>query len=221
MKSCFKDLVAAFISLAGVSSLDAEVFKSSYVATQSQDYKLVTEMLVGPGVALHPSGKKIEQTHVDQIGIFSNLVAKAIPSFTNGVIISNGRITLGASLSNVYSNCSSEWLNERISDTPCADNDANEYFKSALKGRKLYDPAGLILYIQPKNKTINIPFVMASEEFYGGATTPSSPTQNKYEGYSDKFAFFLQEIGEASEAVHDPETLMTRNIAQLPKGGDV
>ena len=43
MKSCFKDLVAAFISLAGVSSLDAEVFKSSYVATQSQDYKLVTE----------------------------------------------------------------------------------------------------------------------------------------------------------------------------------
>ena len=224
--------LAVLVSLTVMSSAKAEVFESTYSVTQSQgDYELITDMLVGPGVALRPSGHKIDQTEPFQIGIFSNLVAQVIPSFTNGVILSNGIITDGPSLENAYP--AKEWDDEGISLQPCSDRDINEYFKEDLLVNDLYDPAGLVLYIQPKNKTINIPFVMASEEFYLGSYVPDSPSQEAYEDWSDKFAFFLQELGTASECLDaegnvtasamqkSNEMLMTNNIARLPGGGDV
>ena len=224
--------LAVLVSLTVMSSAKAEVFKSTYSVTQSQgDYELITDMLVGPGVALRPSGHKIDQTEPFQIGIFSNLVAQVIPSFTNGVILSTGIITDGPSLENAYP--AKEWDDEGISLQPCSDRDINEYFKEDLLVNDLYDPAGLVLYIQPKNKTINIPFVMASEEFYLGSYVPDSPSQETYEDWSDKFAFFLQELGTASECLDaegnvtasamqkSNEMLMTNNIARLPGGGDV
>ena len=224
--------LAVLVSLTVMSSAKAEVFESTYSVTQSQgDYELITDMLVGPGVALRPSGHMIDQTEPFQIGIFSNLVAQVIPSFTNGVILSNGIITDGPSLENAYP--AKEWDDEGISLQPCSDRDINEYFKEDLLVNDLYDPAGLVLYIQPKNKTINIPFVMASEEFYLGSYVPDSPSQEAYEDWSDKFAFFLQELGTASECLDaegnvtasamqkSNEMLMTNNIARLPGGGDV
>ena len=213
-----------------MSPANAEVFESTYSVTQSQgDYELITDMLIGPGVALRPSGHKIDQTQHYQIGIFSNLVAQVIPSFTNGVILSTGIITDGPSLEN--EDPGKSWDDEGISLQPCSDGDINDYFKESLLQNDLYDPAGLVLYIQPKNKTINIPFVMASEEFYLGAYTPDSPSQESYEDYSDKFAFFLQELGTASECLDaegnvtasamqkSEEMLMTNNIARLRLGG--
>ena len=230
MKNCIKTLAVA-LSLVAASPLGAEVFTSTYTATQCQDYNLLTEMLIGPGVARHPNGAKIPQTSNVQIGVFSNLVAQVIPSFTNGVILSTGKITDGPSLTN--ESATFGWADEAIQVIPEYDTDLNAYFtKDTENPTMLSDPAGIVLYIQPKNKTLNIPFVMASEEFYYEYTeTPSRdlPTQESYEQYSDKFAFFLEELGDASDPmtydasgnVRDNVESMTNNIAKLPDGGDV
>ncbi len=191
MKKFLKVFFAAFFSLAIASPLNAEVFESTYDVTQCQNYELITSMLIGPGVARHPSGAKIPQTSNVQVGVFSNLVASVIPTFTNGVILSTGKITDGPSLEN--ESATFRWADDALPNLG-RDTDLNGYF-----GEDLSNPAGIILYIQPTNRTINIPFVMASEEFYY-SRTPSAdlPTQERYEQYSDKFAFFLKELGDAA-----------------------
>ena len=227
MKRCYAQFFAVALALAGVAPLGAEVFTSTYTATQCQDYNLLTEMLIDPtSVARHPSGAKIPQTSSVQIGVFSNLVAQVIPTFTNGVILSTGKITDGSSLSNTSARY--KWADDALPDLGY-DADLNGYF-----GKALSDPAGLVLYVQPRNKTLNIPFVMASEEFYRPRRTwmvPSVdlPSLDDYKTYSDKFAFFLEEIADASDpSAYDPAgnivdvgASMTRNIAKLPDGGDV
>ena len=223
MKRFAQSLVAA-CALAAAAPLGAEVFTSTYSTTQCQDYNLITEMLIGPGVARHPNGAKIPQTSNVQIGVFSNLVAQALPSFTNGVILSTGKIDDGASLANT--SAGHAWPDEALPGFG-RDADLDRHF-----GESLSDPAGLVLYVQPRNKTLNIPFVMASEEFYNelvGTPAADLPTQETYEQYSDKFAFFLKEIADASDAgafdadgnVIDDGSPMTVNIARLPDGGDV
>ncbi len=222
MKNFSKTLAVLLVMLAAAMPVKAEVFTSTYETTQCLDYKLLTEMLIGPGVSLHPCGVKIPQTSSVQIGVFSNLTARVIPSFTNGVILSTGKITDGPSLTN--QSAIFEWPDDALPDLGY-DLDLNTYFAEELS-----DPAGLVLYIQPKNKTINIPFVMASEEFYYDLwPAVDYPTLEGYEQYSDKFAFFLKELGDASDPaaydssgnVIDDGSLMTVNIAQLPGGGDV
>ena len=227
MKRCYAQFFAVALALAGVAPLGAEVFTSTYTATQCQDYNLLTEMLIDPtSVERHPSGAKIPQTSSVQIGVFSNLVAQVIPTFTNGVILSTGKITDGSSLSNTSARY--KWADDALPDLGY-DADLNGYF-----GKARSDPAGLVLYVQPRNKTLNIPFVMASEEFYRPRKTwmvPSVdlPSLDDYKTYSDKFAFFLEEIADASDpSAYDPAgnivdvgASMTRNIAKLPDGGDV
>ena len=220
-------LATAILSLAILLSLNAEVFTQTYTVHDNLDPKLITEMLVGPGVALHPYGKKVKQTYDVQIGVFSNLVAKAIPSFTNGVILSTGKIEQGNSVSN--SSAIAKWKDEDLvdSDEDDGDEDINAYF-----GERLANPAGIILYIQPRNRTINIPFVMASEEFYYEYLDEPSvdlPTLEDYQDYSDKFAFFLEELADATNSlaydadgkVIDNDAPMDWNIAKLPNGDDV
>ena len=214
----------------GVLSLHAEVFSHTYTTKQCEDYELITDMLIGKGVALHPSGWKIDGTHETQIGVFSNLVAKAVPAFTNGVLLSTGRVIDGPSLSNTVPNMKYP-DDARHTVGSVADDDINGYFEKDLN-----DPAGIVLYIQPKNKTINIPFFMASEEFFHQTTylyQYESPTQNYYQKYSDRFAFFLQEIASADDPHAafgksiDGNMPMTDssgnwiNIAKLPDGDDV
>ena len=216
-------ILAAAVSLVAAASLNAETFAKTYSATQCQDYELITDMLIGRGVTRRPNGLKIPQTSSVQVGVFSNMVAKVIPSFTNGVILSTGKITDGSSISNMSATC--EWPDDALPDLG-RDADLDRYF-----GEPLSNPAGIVLYIRPKNTTINIPFVMASEEFYYEYwDTPSVdlPTQKYYEQYSDKFAFFLKELADDTPDayddagnVKDDDSPMEINIATLPDGTDV
>ena len=227
MKCFATTLAVTLISLTVAPSLNAEVFTNSYTVTECQDYELITQMLIGPGVARHPVGALIRQSKPYQVGVFSNLVAKVIPSFTNGVILSTGKIDQGVSRTNEWSNA--YWEGEAIwpygfPTEYGSDPDLKEYF-----GYDLYDQAGIVLYIQPRNKTINIPFVMASEQFYYDSDYSEYPDLDEYEERSDKFVFFLKEVADVSDPsaydkdgnVIDDGSLMTWNIAQLPGGGDV
>ena len=96
MKNRIKTLAVALFTLAISSSLDAEVFTQTYETYPTHDdYELITDMLIGPGIARHPSGAKIQQTHPDQIGIYSNLVVNQearVSSFTNGIVLSTGMV---------------------------------------------------------------------------------------------------------------------------------
>ena len=235
MKNRIKHFIAALFTLAAaVLPLNAEVFTSTYEVTSNiTDYELISDMLIGPSVARHPKGALVskpngeEITTGDQVGVFSNLVASVIPSFTNGVILSTGFVTDGPSLTNteMYAYFDQEAIHYTWDDK--TDPDLNNF-----GGGVFLDPAGIILYIQPRNKTINIPFVMASEEFYYefmDAPSVDLPTQETYEQYSDKFAFFIKEIGDVSDSsiydangnVIDDNSPMTNNIAKLPDGGYV
>ena len=220
---------ALFALAASITSLHAEVFTQTYTTTQCEDYELITQMLIGPGVARKPVGALIPQTKSYQVGVFSNLVAAVIPTFTNGVILTTGRIDQGASLTNEYSDA--YWEGEAVwpYGYPTEYGPDTDLYNYNEWG-DLYDQAGIVLYIQPKNKTINIPFVMASEEYYYDSDSPEYPDQDEYETYSDKFVFFLKEIGEATDpSIYDAEgniiddgLPMTENIAKLPDGiGDV
>ena len=217
-------LAGALFLLASALQLKAEVFESTYTATQCQDYELISELLIGPGVSRRPRGALIPQTDPLQVGVYSNLVAKEarVVPFTNGVIISTGTISYGSSLVNTEA---SKDPDDESRPYIGQDSDLDTYFRTFLD-----NPAGIILYVQPKNKTINIPFVMASEEFYYNSDSVDYPTQESYENYSDKFAFFLKEIADASDSsafdaqgnVIDDGSLMTENVAKLPDGiGDV
>lgn len=230
MKNCVKTLAVAFISLAGVMSSDAKVHAETYSVTPLRadfgDVEKTFDMLVTPSVALYLGGGCVPGTQYYQVGIYSNLVAEAIPSFESGVILSNGHLVQGSgsSLTNTSSQC--ELPGEGIDpDHPSQDADLIAHFES--QGSEFYDHAGIIFYLRPKNKTINIPFVMASEEFYLGAESPEFPEPEVYEaGFSDKFVFFLEELGEnavveGNKVLQDDVACMTNNIAQLPEGGDV
>ncbi|MGN0854782.1 MAG: MBG domain-containing protein [Kiritimatiellia bacterium] len=220
-RNCLRGGFALVVSLAMAMAAYAENFTKTYEVTECQDYDLITRMLVGESVALQPSGVKIPQTSNVQIGVFSNLVAQVIPSFTNGVILSTGKITDGPSTSNTDS--AKSWPDDALPSLGF-DSDMSNYFAEDLA-----DPAGIILYVQPKNRTLNIPFVMASEEYYYYSDSVDSPTLEEYELYSDKFAFFIKELGDASDPtlfdenhnVIDDGSPMTENLAKLPNGDDV
>ena len=195
-------LAAAIISLVSALPVGAEVFTKTYTTEVCDDYAYITDLLVGSGVRIHPSGYKIQPTHKDQIGVFSNLVAGVVSSFTNGVILSTGLIrgfgddygrADGSSLTN---RSSSAWWPDDIVGYGGTDEDLDGYFDA-----ELYDPAGIVLYIQPQNSTVNIPFFMASEEFYLGSDYADSPTLDEYVEYSDKFAFFLKELGDREDVL--------------------
>ena len=72
-----KKIATLILALAALSPLSAEVFTSTYSTTPCEDYELITDMLVGPGVARHPTGARITPTSRVQIGVFSNLVIEA------------------------------------------------------------------------------------------------------------------------------------------------
>ncbi|MBO7206887.1 MAG: DUF11 domain-containing protein, partial [Kiritimatiellae bacterium] len=200
MNKICKVLFSVLLSIIGILPLKAEVFTSTYTTTPCpDDVKIITEMLIGSGIALHPSGDIIKETHSAQVGIYSNLVCKSerLSSFTNGVILSTGFIEQGPSMTNQFPD--TYWEDEDVVYGLGTDRDLDEYFNV-----KLNDPAGIVLYIQPNNQTINIPFFMASEEFYYQENQPykaSLPTLESYGDYSDKFAFFLKELGTADEVL--------------------
>ena len=247
MKTYIKTFTVAFLSLAA-ATLKSDVFTNSYTVSQlsnkSAIYELVSQMLVGPGVSVRPGGSLFDPTTSSQVGFFSNLVARVAPTFTNGVILSTGLARTGNVTTNFWSGTTLE--NEGINTNPYAeagsDDDLYTYFKKSgeLTGYDdaLYDPAGIILYIQPTNKTINIPFVLASEEFNyfdwyddnqpkeGHVNVVDLPTLDNYRDQSDKFAFFLQEIGpnaefDDGEITNDDISCMTNNIARFPDGGNI
>ena len=244
IKNSIATFVAAIVSLAAVSPMSAEVFKSGYstygVHDDDAGYELLTGMLIGSGVARHPVGTRIDEASPAQVGIFSNLVAKAVPAFTNGVILSTGKI-IANMVDGVAWPTNTQSTFEATEDSVQwghgTDSDLDGYFDDVF-----YDPAGIVLFVQPSHETINIPFLMASEEFYypfhvSDTPGPDLPTLEEYGVKSDKFAFFLKELGrkedvldsenkvkaeyrDVSMATNAAETLWW-NIAQLPGGGSV
>ena len=235
-----KTVAAAFAGvLAAVAALplEAEVFSSTYETVQAHDnYDQITDMLIGSGVARRPNGLRIDGTRDFQVGVYSNLVAQAALDFTNGVVISTGLISDGPSLTNTLAK--KKWSDEGVSLSPRDESDLAGYFSGLLgASRHFYDTAGIILYVQPTNKTINIPFLMASEEFFYGASNTNTPTLAKYSSNSDKFAFFLKELGPASEVLDSTGAVKSEyhdvgmatnetgnawwNIAKLREGGDI
>lgn len=224
MKTYIKTLIVACFALAAFSPVGAEVFTKTYTTVESQNFKLITDTMLGPGFAANPSGKIVGGNATCQIGVFSNLVAKCIPTFTNGVVLSTGDIAHGASLTNRVANDDGEDLYETGYGLD-HDADLEGYFNEDEDGFR--DCIGLILYLKPKNATINIPFVMASEEFFyqkGGTPVSSKPDQNSYESGRDKFAFLLAEVptNEKGDVV-DGESLMEPywNLAKFRDVGDV
>ena len=138
-------LAGALFLLASALQLKAEVFESTYKATPCNDYELISELLIGPGVSRRPRGALIPQTDPLQVGVYSNLVAKEarVVPFTNGGIISTGTISFGSSLVNTeagkdHDDESRPYIGQ--------DSDLDNYF-----GTFLDNPAGIILYVQPKN----------------------------------------------------------------------
>ena len=92
----------------------------------------------------------------------------------------------------------------------------------------LCDVAGLVLYVVPQNKTINIPFMMASEEFFYPfddeevANYKVPYDSYTYADYSDKFAFFLKKGKIATGAdARDMGFYAADDIARLPDGSMV
>ena len=196
MKTCVKTFVATIFLLMTISSLKAQKFTTKYTTqsiTEGDVFSQLADTLIGPGVTRRPGGAIIPESGYDQVGVFSNLVADVMPAFENGIIISTGEITDGSSLTNTCAN--KRFANEGL--TGYADPDLERRYQSDI----LQDSAGLVLYIQPKNKTINIPFLMASEGFYypySGEPSVNKPTQKQYDNKSDVFAFFLEPIGDAA-----------------------
>ena len=220
LKSYAKIMLMAVLSLVGEMVLRADVFTSSYTTVEYKAPKQITDMIIGPGVAVHPTGWKLTDTLNSQIGLYSNLTAQALSTFTNGIILSTGNIGYGNSVTNFSS---SEELPGEVAhpfspgEPRITDPDLDNLF-----GGKFYDPAGFVLYIQPKNKTINIPFIMASEEFYFDSVNTNEYASEDYMDGFDRFAFFFHEVPlDENGNVADDKLPMTHNIALLPDGGDV
>ena len=224
MKSCFKTLVAAFISLAGVMALNAKVFEKSYdtygYGIDANDYKIISEMLFGPGVSQEPGGELISQAgNSFQVGVFSNLYAEAVSSFSNGVILCTGMIVGETSATN--QKVRYPWANQDLQDQSGFPTDLDLV---TTFGKDLLNKIGIVLYVKPKNKTINIPYLMASEHFYQQdedlfADEPWSsnlPDVEGYKDYSDKFAIFVKKISGS-----DDSSPMGPNIARFPNGENV
>jgi len=193
-------------------SLNAETFKATYSIDSVVDYSEMSERLVGPGFASTTEGKKLDAMNDAQIGYFSGLKALIVPDFTNGVVFSTGKLSAGGSITN-YS-ASYAWPDEAVGSG--SDDDINSYFKTALS-----DPAGIVLYLQPRNRTINVPFLLASEEYYLNSAVAAEPTRKSYADNADRFAVFLQPIGDAGSPVTDVNDPMGDNIALLPDGSDI
>lgn len=229
MKSLLSKFSLVFCALFAVFGANAEIFSSTYKTKGVSDTELITKMIIGEGVSLKPGGDTLAQSgsKATQIGIFSNLNAQVISSFTNGVILSTGKIDADGSLENKSSIATtlpgraddSEKLND--SSIP-EDSDLRNLFPTGY----LCNFASITLYIKPKNTTLNIPFVFASEHFFLGENNWDYPELDAYRDYSDKFAVFLQELGDEADViingtVQDPRATMVDNIAVLPDGSAI
>ena len=230
-----KDIFKLLLFGAMLSCLAMSVFAahdSSYKVGTSTDMRFLAQELMGRGVSVSPYGRLVGTTAGDQIGWFSNLTCEAVSSFTNGVILSTGGITQGPGLSNT--SVSRSWDSaEVINFQSIEDWDAdleNACYTDEYGYPESQDVAGIVLYVTPSNSTINIPFLMASEEFFHpyGGETPRYRVPSSIEAYrrnSDKFAFFLKK-GEVVGA-GDPNDFRYMdfsaedNIARLPDGGVV
>lgn len=215
-------LSAAVLSLSNVCA----AHDHSYATGGTDDVPWLSGELLGPGVSVGPYGKLVGTTTAKQIGWFSNLVSEVASQFANGVILSTGNIAQGATITNLQARKSWE-VNEAMNDPTTADQDSDLARSADVWESELGDVSGIVLYVIPQNKTINIPFMMASEEFFH----PSKPTDvanynlpalGSYNEHSDKFAFFLKE-GEikCGKDARDMGFDADDDIARLPDGSMV
>jgi uncharacterized repeat protein (TIGR01451 family) len=172
-------------------------FTFAYEVAKTQDIDLVTDILLGPGMELTPE-KGDTYGNDAQIGTFSNLYTEVV-SFTNGLLLSTGDIGDGFSLTNEVSDAQGVAFSGSSGDS-----DIENLFSRIEDS---YDAAHVILHVIPQNRTINIPFLFASEEYFLEADTYDEP--DSYD-ISDAFAFFL------SEGIRTGN--FTSNIATLPNG---
>lgn len=237
-----KNLLSVFL-LACVSLAFAET--GSYSTTMVEvsevaSVEAITERLVGPGLSVVPTGAFVGTTANGQIGFFSGLnfnseadsvrgrteIIRNLAAFTNGVILSTGDISQGQTVSNTVAKKSWGASEVKYTGADAALTTHQDYDKDLARlcgedHSKLNDTVGVVLYIVPRNKTINIPFMMVSEEFFAPKSNQSFqkptytyPDLDRYANYSDKFAFFLEK-GKLS--LSDTRDMgMTNNIALLP-----
>lgn len=220
----------------------------SYATGSKTNVQWLANELLGPGVAKTPYGALVGSTADTQVGWFSNLVSDVTSQFmTNGVILSNGKIEHGASITN-FSNRgffnvteNDEAINGSITGGPDYDVDLFNAFSDLICDYNpmadknwLGDAAGLVFYVVPSNKTINIPYMMASAEFFYPFENETPANYNvpydpeSYAAYADKFAIFVRERtaedGELTDSetdrgkVRDMKFNAAHNIARLPDG---
>ena len=230
MKKTYRFLLGLFIAISCSVC-------SGYTVEVISDPGRLSDSLVGRGLSIVPTGTTFG--NVAQVGMFDNLISEHIP-FTNGIIISTGQITSGAGVL-TNTTCVKDYGHEvETFDTWTTDPDlaaATPELGGTVLDRMnaLYDAAGIVLYVTPSNKTINIPFAFASEEFFYQGSRPylyNRPSLADYR-YSDAFAFFVSEgvlepyfytytEGSGSMAYEKTETWMeydmTNNISVLPSG---
>lgn len=218
------------LALASACSLSTvyAAHERSYITGRNDDVQWLSGELLGPGVAVEPYGTLVGTTKRAQIGWFSNFVSEVALQFPNGVVLSTGQIEQGASVTN-WSNCTSWGEDESMNTNTQEDRDLDLARGTGVEVDELNDVAGFVLYVVPSNKTINIPFMMASEEFFYPYDY-EEPSYNvpcdaeTYADHSDKFAFFLKkgkiEVSSRDEARNMGFTAAD-DIARLPDGGAV
>ena len=199
----------------------------SYTTGENSAPEWLSSELLGQGVSVEPYGALVGSTKEAQVGWFSNLVSEVTSCFTNGVILSTGNISHGAFVTN-YSNCTSWGDDENMNSGTTAGRDKDLARSYGISEGDLCDVAGLVLYVVPQNKTINIPFMMASEEFFYPfddeevANYKVPYDSYTYADYSDKFAFFLKKGKIATGAdARDMGFYAADDIARLPDGSMV
>ena len=200
----------------------------SYASGRNDDVQWLSGELLGPGIAVEPYGTLVGTTKLAQIGWFSNFVSEVALHFPNGVVLSTGQIEQGASITNL-SDCTSWGEDESMNTNTQDDRDSDLARGTGVAVSDLNDVAGFVLYVVPSNKTINIPFMMASEEFFypydGEDPNYNVPYDAEtYADHSDKFAFFLKkgkiEVSSKDEA-RDMGFTAADDIARLPDGSAV
>ena len=150
--------------------------------------------------------------------------------FTNGVVLSTGYADRGASLTN---QAYSSGLLQEAWENGIGDVDLAEYFN--YDPNFVIDAAGIVFYITPSNRTINIPIMVASEEYFNHSDRSyERPTLEEYRDYNDCFAIFASTNYPYEVYGADLRTFVTSfstqgaftkevadNIAKLPNGTDL
>ena len=154
----------------------------------------------------------------DGIRWFSGFDASATTSdgkqftvFQEGIILSTGKAVRGIGNTNEASDGPEGTGPNFWSQQAIGDQDLSEYF-----GGYLRDVAGIILYIIPSNHTINIPLIVASEEYFLKSEYYDDKTLEDYQDFDDAFAFFVEE-GHITNSTSNVQ--FTNNIAKL--AGDI